>query len=65
MINGSFADSVRAVQQAANAIRENVARVMIGKLDVIDLLLVALLSDGHILIEDVPGMGKTVMAKAL
>lgn len=63
--NGSFADNMRAVQQAANAIRENVARVMIGKLDVIDLLLVALLSDGHILIEDVPGMGKTVMAKAL
>ncbi|MHB8600422.1 MAG: AAA family ATPase [Ktedonobacteraceae bacterium] len=65
MVNSSFSDSVRAVQQAANAIRENVARVMIGKLDVIDLLLVALLSDGHILIEDVPGMGKTVMAKAL
>lgn len=63
--NGSFADNMRAVQQAANAISENVARVMIGKLDVIDLLLVALLSDGHILIEDVPGMGKTVMAKAL
>jgi MoxR-like ATPase len=65
MINGSFAESVRAVRQAANAIRENVARVMIGKVDVIDLLLVALFSDGHILIEDVPGMGKTVMAKAL
>jgi MoxR-like ATPase len=65
MANSSFSDGVRAVQQAANRMRENIARVMIGKLDVIDLLLVALLSDGHILIEDVPGMGKTVMAKAL
>lgn len=54
-----------AVQQAATAIRENVSRVIIGKSDVIDLLLVALLSDGHVLIEDVPGMGKTVLAKSL
>src|SRR5690242_5173010 len=53
------------VQHVADTIRANVARVMIGKLDVIDLLLVALLSDGHVLIEDVPGMGKTMMAKAL
>lgn len=53
------------VQPIAAAIRANVARVMIGKSDVIDLLLVALLSDGHVLIEDVPGMGKTIMAKAL
>ncbi len=53
------------VQQAATAIRDNIAHVMVGKSDVIDLLLVALLSDGHVLIEDVPGMGKTVLAKAL
>jgi MoxR-like ATPase len=53
------------VQQLAEAIRNNVARVMIGKRDRIDLLLVALLSDGHVLVEDVPGMGKTVLSKAL
>ena len=53
------------VQALAEAVRANVARVIVGKLDVIDLLLVALLSDGHVLLEDVPGMGKTVMAKAL
>ncbi|MDQ2888093.1 MAG: MoxR family ATPase [Chloroflexota bacterium] len=57
--------SLRAVQSLADALRDNVARVIVGKTDVIDLLLVALLSDGHVLIEDVPGMGKTVMAKAL
>ncbi len=56
---------ISAVRQMAAKIRENVARVIIGKLDVIDLLLVALFSDGHVLLEDVPGMGKTVMAKAL
>jgi MoxR-like ATPase len=53
------------VQQVAETIRNNVARVIVGKQDIIDLLLVALLSDGHMLIEDVPGTGKTVMAKAL
>jgi MoxR-like ATPase len=56
---------VTNVQQFADAVRANVSRVIIGKPDVIDLLLVALLSDGHVLLEDVPGMGKTVMTKAL
>jgi MoxR-like ATPase len=49
----------------AEAVRANIARVIVGKLDAIDLLLVVLLSDGHILLEDVPGIGKTVMARAL
>lgn len=53
------------VQAMAEAVRANIARVIVGKLDVIDLLLVALFSDGHVLLEDVPGMGKTVMARAL
>ena len=54
-----------SVQHFADAVRTNVSRVIVGKPDVIDLLLVALLSDGHVLVEDVPGMGKTVMTKAL
>jgi MoxR-like ATPase len=57
--------SLSTVQPIADAIRANVARVIVGKREVIDLLLVALLSDGHVLIEDVPGMGKTLLAKAL
>ncbi len=65
MNNDGDAISLASVQQIANTIRDNVARMIIGKSDVITLLLVALLSDGHVLIEDVPGMGKTVMAKAL
>lgn len=57
--------AISDVQALAETVRANVARVIIGKDEVIDLLLVALLSDGHVLLEDVPGMGKTVMAKAL
>jgi MoxR-like ATPase len=43
----------------------NVAGVLLGKPDVIQMALVALLADGHLLIEDVPGIGKTLLAKAL
>jgi MoxR-like ATPase len=65
MANEEIAPSIEMVQRLGEEVRKNVARVIIGKPDVIDLLLVALLSNGHVLIEDVPGMGKTVMAKAL
>ncbi len=53
------------VQKITAAVRANVGNVIVGKSEVVDLLMVALLSDGHVLLEDVPGMGKTVMAKAL
>jgi len=46
-------------------IQTNVAQALIGKSDVVELLLVALLVEGHVLMEDVPGIGKTTMAKAL
>src|SRR6266513_2717252 len=65
MNDESASPSLIEVQALAEAVRANIARVIVGKLDIIDLLLVALFSDGHILLEDVPGMGKTVMAKAL
>jgi MoxR-like ATPase len=44
---------------------ENISKVIVGKRPAIELLLVAFLADGHALIEDVPGLGKTLMAKAL
>lgn len=47
------------------AIRHNVCRVIRGKEEVVNLLICALLADGHVLIEDVPGVGKTTLAKAL
>ncbi|MDD3828371.1 MAG: MoxR family ATPase [Anaerolineae bacterium] len=53
------------IQKSAQAIVDNVARVIVGKDDVIELCLVALLCEGHILLEDVPGIGKTTLAKAL
>lgn len=46
-------------------LRERMTRVIIGQQEVVDLLLTALLADGHILIEGVPGVAKTLMAKAL
>jgi MoxR-like ATPase len=51
--------------QFALAVRQNVAQVIIGKSDVTELMLVALLTEGHVLLEDVPGIGKTTLAKAL
>ena len=51
--------------EAAGLIRQNVERVIEGKPEVVRLALVVLLAEGHLLIEDVPGVGKTMLAKAL
>ena len=56
---------VAAPRAVAAAVRENLGRVVRGKAAALDLALVALLSGGHLLIEDVPGQGKTLLAKAL
>jgi MoxR-like ATPase len=53
------------IQKFATQITENVERVIIGKRDTIELLMVALLCEGHVLIEDVPGVGKTMLARAI
>lgn len=53
------------IQATAASIRSNVARVIVGKDETITLALVALLCEGHLLFEDVPGIGKTTLAKAL
>ena len=58
-------DEIRQVQEVTRSIRQNISRVMVGKESVIDLLMVALLCEGHVLFEDVPGIGKTTLAKAL
>jgi MoxR-like ATPase len=57
--------TIEDIQSFATNIRENVARVIVGKVAAVDLLLVALLCGGHALLEDVPGVGKTMMARAL
>jgi MoxR-like ATPase len=56
---------VAAVQATVDRIRTQVERVIVGKRAVVDRLLVALLAEGHILIEDVPGIGKTKLARSL
>jgi len=53
------------IQKTAARVTENVKRVIVGKDEVIELAMVALLCEGHVLIEDVPGIGKTTLAKAL
>ena len=57
--------TLRDIQSTVAKIRDNVGKVIVGKGDVVDLALVALLCEGHILFEDVPGIGKTTLAKAL
>ncbi|MGB9738730.1 AAA family ATPase [Chloroflexus sp.] len=61
----STSTDVRALAEFAGRVRANVARVIVGKGEAIDLLLIALLCGGHVLIEDVPGVGKTMLARAL
>ena len=56
---------ISRVGEAAKRFTENVNKVIVGKSDVVELVLVALLTEGHILIEDVPGIGKTVLAKTV
>ena len=52
------------IREAADRFRSNVARAVIGRPRTIDLIFVALLCEGHVLIEDVPGVGKTLLARA-
>jgi len=56
---------MKTVQSVAERLIENVSKVIIGKRSEIRLTVIGLLCQGHVLIEDVPGVGKTVLAKAL
>jgi MoxR-like ATPase len=52
-------------QELLSRIRTNIARVMVGKQETIDLILIALIGRGHVLLEDIPGIGKTTLVSAL
>ena len=54
-----------ALTQGCAALREQIAQAFIGQEDVLDQLLIALLAGGHVLIEGVPGLGKTLLVRAL
>jgi MoxR-like ATPase len=53
------------IQQFAQAVVDNVESVIVGKRQAIELILVAMLCEGHVLIEDVPGTGKTMLARSV
>ena len=44
---------------------DNISKVIVGKRESVELLLIALLAEGHVLLEDVPGTGKTLLARSL
>src|SRR5215207_7184432 len=56
---------MEAIQRFVQAITTNVEKVIVGKTEVIETLVIALLCEGHVLLEDVPGVGKTMLARAL
>ena len=56
---------MKEIEAFSRQVAENVEKVIIGKRPVIDLVLVTLLCEGHLLLEDVPGVGKTMLARAL
>ena len=53
------------IADIAERLRENIQKVIVGKPDIIDLALIAVLCEGHLLLEDVPGTGKTTLAKTI
>ncbi len=53
------------IDKVCQGIMENMSRVVVGKSRAMELMLAAFLAEGHVLLEDVPGVGKTLMAKAL
>ncbi|MDT8718530.1 MoxR family ATPase [Clostridium sp. 19966] len=53
------------ISELCKKIKENISKVIIGKNEVLDVMMVSIIAGGHILLEDVPGTGKTVVAKSL
>lgn len=56
---------LRTAAELIAKLRDSIEKVIVGKSEVVELAIVALLAHGHILIEDIPGVGKTVLAKAI
>ncbi len=54
-----------SIQSFADRIAANVEKVIVGKRHAIEMVIVALLCEGHVLLEDVPGIGKTMLARAV
>ena len=61
---GTETEAAKRIKEKADGFRANVSTVMVGKASTIDLVFITLLCEGHVLIEDIPGVGKTLLAKA-
>ena len=56
---------MQVTQRFAQLLTKNVGRVIVGKSEAVELIMIAMLCKGHVLIEDVPGVGKTTLASAM
>lgn len=56
---------IEKISVLGNKVKNNISKVIIGKSEVIDIILTSIIAGGHVLLEDVPGTGKTMIAKAL
>jgi MoxR-like ATPase len=65
LVPGRLTEALADLHTVTQRIGTNVERVLVGKPDVVRITLVTLLAEGHLLVEDVPGVGKTSLAKAL
>lgn len=65
MIHATRSPEIERVTREVEALVANIERVIIGKRPVVDLAVSALLAGGHVLLQDVPGVGKTMLARAL
>jgi len=64
-VDRKVSPEISRIKEAADKLSNNVSKVIVGKKETIELVMVALLCEGHVLIEDVPGIGKTMLAKAV
>lgn len=56
---------MKSVSELGNRLANNIEKVIVGKRDIIDLAIIALIARGHLLVEDVPGTGKTMLARSV
>jgi len=64
-MKGSFEVEIQKIKEMTNHVKENVQKVIVGKDEIIENIVISILCSGHILLEDVPGLGKTLLARTI